>query len=402
MIDETDASFKIVTSLLELNPNNFRKWLVKRQIVARTESILSNLKPAEAVAARDAVAKFVYANLFDWLIRIINKSLCTEEISKTANSFIGVLDIYGFEHFERNSFEQFCINYANEKLQQEFNKHVFKLEQEEYVKEQIAWNFIDFSDNQPCIDLIEGRLGILALLDEESRLPSGTDSSFISKLYKQYESPENTGFFKKPKFSNTAFTICHYAHDVAYEGEGFLDKNKDTISDELSSVLSNSEFDFLKDILPTPVDEQPINPSSARRSMGVALKKKTLGSSFKSSLISLMDTVNSTNVHYIRCIKPNEEKKPWSFDSQMVISQLRACGVLETIRISCEGYPSRRSIEEFVDRYYLLLPPSQWSRQDLSKFTMSILQHTINNPDKYQLGSTKVFFRAGHPRALST
>ncbi|ORX97267.1 Myo2 class V myosin [Basidiobolus meristosporus CBS 931.73] len=395
MIDEADPSFETVTSLLQLNSGEFRKWLVKKQLVTRTESIRTNLKPSEAVAARDAVAKFIYTKLFDWLIRIINKSLCSEEISQTANSFIGVLDIYGFEHFGKNSFEQFCINYANEKLQQEFNKHVFKLEQEEYIKEQIAWNFIEFSDNQPCINLIEGKLGILALLDEESRLPSGTDGTFISKLYKQYENPENACFFKKPKFSNTAFTICHYAHDVAYESEGFLDKNKDNISEELSGVLSATAFDFLLDLLPDQIEEQPITRSSARRSIGAAIKKKTLGSSFKSSLISLMDTVNSTNVHYIRCIKPNEEKKPWHFDPQMVLSQLRACGVLETIRISCEGYPSRRTIEEFVDRYYLLLPTSQWSHQDLSQFTKSILQHTINNNDKYQLGSTKVFFRAG-------
>ncbi|KAK9728893.1 Myosin type-2 heavy chain 1 [Basidiobolus ranarum] len=395
MVDDTDPSFKIVTNLLQLNPNDFRKWVVKRQIVARTESILSNLKPSEAVAARDAIAKFIYANLFEWLIKMINTSLCTEEIASTAKSFIGVLDIYGFEHFEKNSFEQFCINYANEKLQQEFNKHVFKLEQEEYVKEEIAWDFIDFSDNQPCIDLLEGKLGVLALLDEESRLPAGTDNSFVNKLYKQYEGSEYSNFFKKPKFSNTAFTICHYAHDVAYEGEGFLDKNKDTISEELSNVLLASEFDFLREILPLPVEEQPFNPKLARRSLSAAVKKKTLGSTFKISLISLMETINSTNVHYIRCIKPNEEKKPWIFDPQMVLSQLRACGVLETIRISCEGYPSRRTIEEFVDRYYLLLPSSQWSPQDLSKFTMSILQHTINNPDKYQLGLSKVFFRAG-------
>ncbi|ORY03520.1 myosin-2 [Basidiobolus meristosporus CBS 931.73] len=395
MVDEDEPSFQIVTRLLQLNPADFRKWMVKKQIVARTETILSILKPSEAVAARDAIAKFIYANLFEWLIKVINTSLCTAEIASTADSFIGVLDIYGFEHFEKNSFEQFCINYANEKLQQEFNKHVFKLEQEEYVKEEIAWDFIEFSDNQPCIDLIEGRLGVLALLDEESRLPSGTDDSLIMKLYKQYEGPEHSKFFKKPKFSNSAFTICHYAHDVSYESEGFLDKNKDTISEELSKVLLASEFGFLREILPAMADEPPVNTKAPRRSMSAVAKKKTLGSTFKGSLISLMETINSTNVHYIRCVKPNEAKKPWQFDPQMVLSQLRACGVLETIRISCEGYPSRRTIEEFVDRYYLLLPSSQWSPQDLSKFTMSILELTINNPDKYQLGLTKVFFRAG-------
>ena len=131
---------------------------------------------------RDSVAKFIYSSLFDWLVVNINHSLATDEVVNRVHSFIGVLDIYGFEYFAKNSFEQFCINYANEKLQQEFNQHVFKLEQEEYLREQINWTFIDFSDNQPCIDLIEGKLGILSLLDEESRLPMGSDEQFVNKF----------------------------------------------------------------------------------------------------------------------------------------------------------------------------------------------------------------------------
>lgn len=167
----TEPSLEIACRILGIDAAEFAKWTVKKQLVTRGEKIVSNLTQAQAIVVRDSVAKFIYSSMFDWLVEIINGSLATEEVISQVKSFIGVLDIYGFEHFAKNSFEQFCINYANEKLQQEFNQHVFKLEQEEYLREQIDWTFIDFSDNQPCIDLIEGKMGILSLLDEESRLP---------------------------------------------------------------------------------------------------------------------------------------------------------------------------------------------------------------------------------------
>lgn len=308
----------------------------------------------------------------------------------------------------QNSFEQFSINYANEKLQQEvnagevvagstdvhclqFNSHVFKLEQEEYMKEQINWTFIDFSDNQPCIDVIEGKLGVLALLDEESRLPSGSDASFLQKLNAQLLKPANGAVFKKPRFGNSAFTIAHYALDVTYEVDGFLEKNRDTVPDEHMVLLATTKNPFLKEVLDTALgsvrsadkSSDPPHPGSpslsdsgsggSRRSSiipdpgrstlvasttaaggsrrpGKAIRKPTQGSIFKASLITLMDTLSITNVHYIRCIKPNEAKKPWEFMPSQVLGQLRACGVLETIRISCAGYPSRWTYEEFAER----------------------------------------------------
>ena len=158
--------------------------------------ITSNLNHKQALVARDSFAKYIYSALFDWLVDYVNSDLCPDEVAARVKSFIGVLDIYGFEHFEKNSFEQFCINYANEKLQQEFNQHVFKLEQEEYIKEQIEWSFIDFADNQPCIDVIENRLGILSLLDEESRLPAGNDESWIEKMYQNLDKEPTNKVFK--------------------------------------------------------------------------------------------------------------------------------------------------------------------------------------------------------------
>ncbi|KIJ25688.1 hypothetical protein M422DRAFT_117547, partial [Sphaerobolus stellatus SS14] len=278
----------------------------------------------------------------------------------------------------------------------------FKLEQEEYVREQIKWKFIDFSDNQPCINLIEGKLGVLALLDEESRLPAGTDASFLQKLYSQLEKPENKKVFKKPRFGNTSFTVAHYAVDVTYEAEGFIEKNRDTVPDEQLGLLNTTKNKFLKEVLEaalssTKAPESP-NPNAAFSDTGSGssrpvAKKPTLGSIFKGSLASLMDTLAVTNVHYIRCIKPNEQKRAWDFVPQQVLSQLRACGVLETIRISCAGYPSRWTYEEFVERYYMLVNSSSWAPMiknlEINPLCDLILHQTITDEDKYQCGLTK-------------
>ncbi|CAI4210199.1 unnamed protein product [Parascedosporium putredinis] len=359
------------------------------------------------VVVRDSVAKFIYSSLFDWLVETINRSLATDDVLNRVSSFIGVLDIYGFEHFAKNSFEQFCINYANEKLQQEFNQHVFKLEQEEYLKEQIDWTFIDFSDNQPCIDLIEGKMGILSLLDEESRLPMGTDDQFVTKLHHNYAADKHK-FFKKPRFGKSAFTVCHYAIDVTYESEGFIEKNRDTVPDEHMKILRATSNAFLRQVLDAAlaVREKDLASSTsnavkpaAGRKIGVAVNRKpTLGGIFRSSLIELMNTINNTDVHYIRCIKPNEAKESWKFEGPMVLSQLRACGVLETVRISCAGYPTRWTYEEFALRYYMLVHSTQWT-SEIKDMADAILTKALGissgqRSDKYQLGLTKIFFRA--------
>ncbi|RGB42533.1 P-loop containing nucleoside triphosphate hydrolase protein [Rhizophagus diaphanus] len=383
MVSETDQALVTATKLLGIKTADFRKWLVKKQIVTKSEKIVKDLNAQQANVVRDSVSKYIYANLFDWLVNVINESLSNEEVTKNISSFIGVLDIYGFEHFKKNSFEQFCINYANEKLQQQ-----------EYVREKINWTFIEFSDNQPCIELIEGKIGILSLLDEESRLPAGTDSSWCNKLYQHFDNPTHKKYFQKPRFGNSSFIISHYAHDVEYEVENFLEKNKDTVPDEHLALLKNTDFEFLDDILTKgSAIAAPAAKPDAKRSSVIA-KKPTLGSIFKASLISLMETINSTNVHYIRCIKPNEVKVAWKFEPQMVLSQLRACGVLETIRISCAGYPSRWTFDEFVQRYYMLVRSKHWG-PDAKKLCSVILDDSIKDPDKYQVGITKIFFRSG-------
>lgn len=259
-VSDSDPSLAAVCQLLEINKSEFRKWMMKKQIITRNDKIISNLSSSQATVVRDSAAKFLYSNLFDWLIKRTNEKLSHPDESQI-RSFIGVLDIYGFEHFAKNSFEQFCINYANEKLQQQFNQHVFKLEQEEYIKEKINWTFIDFSDNKPCIEIIESKLGVLSLLDEQSRLPSGSDEGFVGKLYETLAIPKNEKYFSKPRFGNTAFTISHYAHDVTYESENFLEKNRDTVPDEILALFQNTQNPFLKEVVPqiTSPTDSPVS-----------------------------------------------------------------------------------------------------------------------------------------------
>ena len=404
----TEPSLMLACDILGVNAAEFSKWVVKKQLITRGEKISSNLSQAQAIVVRDSVAKFVYSSLFDWLVDIINHGLATDDVLGRATSFIGVLDIYGFEHFAKNSFEQFCINYANEKLQQEFNQHVFKLEQDEYLREQIDWTFIDFSDNQPCIDLIEGKMGILPLLDEESRLPMGSDEQFVTKLHDNFAADKHA-FYKKPRFGKSTFTVCHYAIDVTYESGGFIEKNRDTVPDEHMTVLHATSNVFLRQVLvaasavrekdAASATSNAVRPAGGRK-IGVAVNRKpTLGGIFRSSLIELMHTINSTDVHYIRCIKPNEAKAAWKFEGPMVLSQLRACGVLETVRISCAGYPTRWTYGDFAMRYYMLVQSSRWT-SEIRQMADAILSKALGTStgkglDKYQLGLTKIFFRAG-------
>ncbi|KAJ1848505.1 Myosin type-2 heavy chain 1, partial [Coemansia sp. RSA 2703] len=393
-----EGAFATAARLLGVDAARLRQWLTRRQIVTRHDRILAKVARAQAVVIRDSVAKFLYARLFDWLLGPVNASLGGAADAQAA--FVGVLDIYGFEHFAANSFEQFCINYANEKLQQHFNHHVFKLEQDEYRREQLAsWTFVDFRDNQPCIDLIEGRMGILALLDEESRLEQGSDRSFAEKLYRQYSGAGGAGgsgggdadasaYFCKPRFSNTAFTVRHYAHDVTYEAEGFLEKNKDAVPDEVRRLLGDSSFGFVAAL-------------AAQDAAAGGRRAPTLGGVFKRSLGGLLATLGETAMHYIRCIKPNAAQAAWQFSAPLVLAQLRACGVLETIRISKAGYPSRVPMRTFNERYAVVLGSSAAAAASTSTddderaLCQQILDCCLPDATQYQVGLTKVFLRAG-------
>ncbi|XP_054626207.1 unconventional myosin-Va isoform X3 [Dunckerocampus dactyliophorus] len=389
--------------LVGVTYEDMAQWLCHRKLKTATETYIKTLPRLQATNARDALSKHIYAKLFNWIVEHVNKALIT---NIKQHSFIGVLDIYGFETFEINSFEQFCINYANEKLQQQFNMHVFKLEQEEYMKEQIPWTLIDFYDNQPCINLIEAKMGVLDLLDEECRMPKGSDDSWAQKLYNTHL--KTCSLFEKPRMSNRAFIIQHFADKVEYQCEGFLEKNKDTVNEEQIKVLKASKFNLLVELFQ---DEEkatsPMGPPAGAggrtrlsikpdKSRDTSSKehKKTVGCQFRNSLQMLMETLNATTPHYVRCIKPNDFKQAFSFDPKRAVQQLRACGVLETIRISAAGFPSRWTYQEFFSRYRVLMKQKD-VLPDKKLTCRNVLEKLVQDQDKYQFGKTKIFFRAG-------
>ncbi|XP_077319139.1 unconventional myosin-Vb isoform X2 [Lithobates pipiens] len=398
-LEKGDEHLNHFCTLLGVEHDQMAHWLCHRKLVTTSETYVKNMALQQAVNARNALAKHIYAQLFNWIVQHVNKALHT---TIKQHSFIGVLDIYGFETFEINSFEQFCINYANEKLQQQFNSHVFKLEQEEYMKEQIPWTLIDFYDNQPCIDLIEAKLGILDLLDEECKVPKGTDQNWAQKLYDRHGSSQH---FKKPRMSNISFIIVHFADKVEYQCDGFLEKNRDTVYEEQINIFKASKYQLVADLFhdekdavpPTPTGKSKINVRPLKPAIKNANKehKKTVGHQFRNSLQLLMETLNATTPHYVRCIKPNDEKLAFSFDPKRAVQQLRACGVLETIRISAAGYPSRWTYPDFFNRYRVLMSKKELSLSDKKLICKNVLEHLIKDPDKFQFGRTKIFFRAG-------
>ncbi|CAL9157727.1 myosin-17-like [Musa acuminata AAA Group] len=372
----------MAAELLMCDVKGLENALIKRVMVTPEEVITRTLDPASAIVSRDGLAKTVYSRLFDWLVDKINVSIGQDPNSK---SLIGVLDIYGFESFKCNSFEQLCINYTNEKLQQHFNQHVFKMEQEEYTKEEINWSYIEFVDNQDVLDLIEKKPGgIIALLDEACMFPKSTHETFAQKLYQTFK---NNKRFIKPKLSRTNFTIGHYAGEVTYQADYFLDKNKDYVVAEHQELLNASKCPFVSGLFP-PLPEETSKSS----------KFSSIGARFKLQLQSLMETLNSTQPHYIRCVKPNNVLKPAIFENFNVIQQLRCGGVLEAIRISCAGYPTRRTFYEFLLRFGLLAPDVLEGNSDDKIACQKILDKI--GLKGYQLGKSKVFLRAGQMAEL--
>ncbi|RLM80962.1 myosin-15-like isoform X2 [Panicum miliaceum] len=379
-IKDSTSNFHLQTAanLFMCDADLLVSTLCSRSIHTREGIIIKALDCPAAAANRDALAKTVYARLFDWLVENINKSIGQDVDSKVQ---IGVLDIYGFESFKNNSFEQFCINFANEKLQQHFNEHVFKMEQEEYKSEEINWSYIEFIDNQDVLDLIEKKpIGIIALLDEACMFPKSTHETFATKMFRNFSSHPR---LEKTKFSETDFTISHYAGKVTYQTDSFLEKNRDYIVAEHCNLLSSSRCPFVSGLF-TSLPEESIRSS---------YKFSSVASRFKLQLQALMETLNSTEPHYVRCVKPNSANRPQLFENQSVLHQLRCGGVLEAVRISLAGYPTRRTYAEFVDRFAVLIPELMIGSYDERTLTKGILEKM--KLDNFQLGRTKVFLRAG-------
>jgi len=379
------------SEILGLDAGKLELGITRPRIKAGNDIVQTHLDQDKAAFSRDALCKALYHRLFLWIVTKINSQLSKER----SNQFIGVLDIAGFEIFKINSFDQLSINYTNERLQQFFNHHMFTLEQEEYTRERIEWEFIDFGlDLAPTIDLIEKKpMGILALLDEESLFPRATDTTFLNKLHQQFDAKGHPKYLK-PRFSKTAFGVAHYAGDVEYEVAGWLEKNKDPLQEDLITCMKKSDSQLVATLFTqnlTGVGE--VDDPKARRGKGANFV--TVGGQHKEQLLQLMATLGSTHPHFVRCIIPNHAQKPGGLEDTVVLDQLRCNGVLEGIRISRKGFPNRIPYPEFLKRYYLLGKNIPRSAPDARAATAALIDEVKLNPETFRFGVTKIFFKAG-------
>lgn len=390
---ESKASLDKACRLLGVQTEPFVKGLLHPRVKAGREWVEKVQTPEQVRLALDALAKGIYERGFGDLVDKINKRLDRGGLASDDNHFIGVLDIAGFEIFQQNSFEQLCINYTNEKLQQFFNHYMFVLEQEEYAREQIEWQFIDFGkDLQPTIDLIElpNPIGIFSCLDEDSVMPKATDASFTDKLHSLWEKKTAKYASARPR---QGFILTHYAAEVEYTTDGWLEKNKDPLNDNLTRLLAASADEHVSHLFADCVDESDELYSPRSR-----VKKglfRTVAQRHKEQLSSLMRQLHATQPHFVRCILPNHKKKAKQFNAPLVLDQLRCNGVLEGIRIARTGFPNRLSFAEFRSRYEVLcqnLPKGYLGGQDAARI---ILDRLKLNPADFRIGITKVFFRAG-------
>ncbi|CAI9760466.1 unnamed protein product [Fraxinus pennsylvanica] len=388
-----DEAVSNTASLLGCSTEDLMLTLSTSRIQAGKDKVAKGLTLQQAIDTRDALAKFIYASLFDWLVEEINRSPAMGK-HQTGRS-ISILDIYGFESFQKNSFEQFCINYANERLQQHFNRHLFKLEQEEYELDGIDWTKVDFEDNQDCLDLFEKRpIGLISLLDEESNFPKASDLTFATKLKQHLNA---SACFKGER--DGAFSVHHYAREVLYETGGFLEKNRDPLHSDTIQLLSSCTGRLPRLFASTWLNQSQKDASSSILLGMSAPQKQSVATKFKSQLFRLMQQLENTTPHFIRCIKPNSKQLPGTFEKGLVLEQLRCCGILEVVRISRYGYPTRMTHQEFTRRYGFLLPENNACQDPLSS-SVAILQQFDILPEMYQVGYTKLYFRAGQIGAL--
>ncbi|OLY83524.1 Myosin-11 [Smittium mucronatum] len=376
----------------------FKKALLFPKIKAGRDWVTQSRNVEQVSYSVEALARSLYERTFGSIVQKINTSMNrTSELY----SYIGVLDIAGFEILIDNSFEQLCINYTNERLQQFFNHHMFILEQEEYKREGIEWSFIDFGlDLQPTIDLIDksSPIGVFACLDEESVMPKATDKSFTEKLNSLWSGKSSK--YEKPRF-NMGFIVNHYASQVEYSTNGWLEKNKDPINESVARLLAISSEGFVsgmfKDFLEDSEKSTLTSSSSGLKTIRKKSTFRTASQKHKEQLNFLMAQLNSTEPHFVRCIVPNKNKVAGTIDTPLVLDQLRCNGVLEGIRITRQGFPNREPFSEFRQRYEILAPdaiPKNTFIDSKRAVNMLLVEMAIN-PSEYRLGNSKVFFRAG-------
>eukprot|EP00403_Amphidinium_massartii_P028590 CAMPEP_0178393170 /NCGR_PEP_ID=MMETSP0689_2-20121128/12050_1 /TAXON_ID=160604 /ORGANISM="Amphidinium massartii, Strain CS-259" /LENGTH=1441 /DNA_ID=CAMNT_0020013755 /DNA_START=60 /DNA_END=4385 /DNA_ORIENTATION=- len=384
--------------------------LTKSTITVRNESIVKALTPEGAANTRDALSKELYSRIFDWLVGRICRA--TTAAASDAKYFVGMLDIFGFESFAINRFEQLCINYANEKLQQKFTLDVFKAVQQEYSEEGIPWDRIEFKDNAPVLALIESKMGIIAMLNEECVRPKGSDENFVSKLTTVHKADPAFAVPRIGAQKEVQFSIKHYAGVVMYTATGWLERNKDTLSEDVILLLRRSRNPLIASLFPVPLSDETTAPGKGA--------SNTVASKFKTSLVQLMETIGQTSTQYVRCIKPNKNKSPREVDNNMVVEQLRCAGVIEAIRISRAGFPARMPLGDFANRFGIMtrvaggggkgsVPSSASAKQAVAalkgtdkvaacKALVSFL--LPDSKEQYEVGRTRVYFKIGVLEAL--
>ncbi|CAM9118263.1 unnamed protein product [Bubo scandiacus] len=395
--DGTEVADK-AAYLMGLNSADLLKALCYPRVKVGNEYVTKGQTVQQVYNSVGALAKSVFEKMFLWMVVRINQQLDTKQ---PRQYFIGVLDIAGFEIFDFNSLEQLCINFTNEKLQQFFNHHMFVLEQEEYKKEGIEWEFIDFGmDLAACIELIEKPMGIFSILEEECMFPKATDTSFKNKLYDQHLGKSNN--FQKPKpakgKAEAHFSLVHYAGTVDYNISGWLEKNKDPLNETVVGLYQKSSLKTLA-LLFASVGGAEAESGGGGKKGG---KKKgssfqTVSALFRENLNKLMSNLRSTHPHFVRCLIPNETKTPGAMEHELVLHQLRCNGVLEGIRICRKGFPSRILYADFKQRYKVLnasaIPEGQFI--DSKKASEKLLGSIDVDHTQYKFGHTKVFFKAG-------
>ncbi|XP_063312181.1 myosin-4-like [Pelobates fuscus] len=392
--DGTEVADKIAY-LMGLNSSDLLKALCYPRVKVGNEFVTKGQTVQQVHNSVGALSKSVYEKMFLWMVIRINQQLDTKQ---PRQHYIGVLDIAGFEIFDFNSLEQLCINFTNEKLQQFFNHHMFVLEQEEYKKEGIEWEFIDFGmDLAACIELIEKPMGIFSILEEECMFPKATDTSFTNKLYDQHLGKSNN--FQKPKpgkgKAEAHFSLVHYAGTVDYNISGWLDKNKDPLNETVIGLYQKSSVKLLSFLYSSHAADQETGGKKGGKKKGSSFQ--TVSALFRENLNKLMSNLRSTHPHFVRCLIPNETKTPGTMDHYLVMHQLRCNGVLEGIRICRKGFPSRILYGDFKQRYKILnasaIPDGQFI--DSKKASEKLLGSIDVDHTQYRFGHTKVFFKAG-------
>uniref|UniRef100_A0A3B3R4J6 Myosin, heavy chain b n=1 Tax=Paramormyrops kingsleyae TaxID=1676925 RepID=A0A3B3R4J6_9TELE len=394
--DGTEVADKI-SYLMGLNSADLLKALCYPRVKVGNEFVTKGQTVPQVNNATMALCKSVYEKMFLWMVVRINEMLDTKQ---PRQFFIGVLDIAGFEIFDFNTLEQLCINFTNEKLQQFFNHHMFVLEQEEYKKEGIEWEFIDFGmDLAACIELIEKPMGIFSILEEECMFPKATDTSFKNKLYDQHLG--KSAAFQKPKpvkgKAEAHFSLVHYAGTVDYNIIGWLDKNKDPLNDSVVQLYQKSSMKLLAHLYASHASAEDASGGGKKGGKKKGGSFQTVSALFRENLGKLMTNLRSTHPHFVRCLIPNESKTPGLMENFLVIHQLRCNGVLEGIRICRKGFPSRILYGDFKQRYKVLnasvIPEGQFI--DNKKASEKLLGSIDVDHTQYKFGHTKVFFKAG-------